>query len=80
MPLEEGSSKAVVSKNISEMVASGHPQKQAVAAALSKAGDAPGAMLGSELGSGTATPETNLPVAVTVAESLNVGKKYGNSW
>lgn len=76
MPLEEGSSKAVVSKNISEMVASGHPQKQAVAAALSKAGDAPGAMLGAE----TATPETNLPVAVTVAESLNVGKKYGNSW
>ena len=37
MPLETGSSKEVVSHNISEMVHSGHPQKQAVAAALSEA-------------------------------------------
>jgi hypothetical protein len=35
MPLERSSSKAAVSRNISEMVRSGHPQKQAVAAALS---------------------------------------------
>jgi hypothetical protein len=34
MPLNSGSSKATVSHNISEMVSSGHPQKQAVAAAL----------------------------------------------
>jgi hypothetical protein len=37
MPLNEGSSKEVISENISEMVEAGHPQKQAVAAALSKA-------------------------------------------
>ena len=34
MPLKPGKSKAVVSENIKEMVAAGHPQKQAVAAAL----------------------------------------------
>lgn len=37
MPLKPGSSKTVVSGNIREMVKSGHPQKQAVAAALSNA-------------------------------------------
>jgi hypothetical protein len=37
MPLKSGKSKAVISKNIKEMVASGHPQKQAIAAALNKA-------------------------------------------
>lgn len=34
MPLEHGSSKSVVSRNISEMVHAGHPQNQAVAAAM----------------------------------------------
>lgn len=34
MPLTPGKSKAVIGKNIAEMKASGHPQKQAVAAAL----------------------------------------------
>ena len=38
MPLMQGKSKAVVGKNIKEMMASGHPQKQAVAAAMQKAG------------------------------------------
>lgn len=37
MPLMRGSSKKVISSNISEMQKSGHPHKQAVAAALSEA-------------------------------------------
>jgi len=37
MPLKPGKSRAVISSNIREMVAAGHPQRQAVAAALSKA-------------------------------------------
>lgn len=37
MPLKPGKSNKVVSNNIKEMVAAGHPQKQAVAAALSNA-------------------------------------------
>jgi len=38
MPLKKGSSKKVISENIKEMMASGHPQKQAVAASLRSAG------------------------------------------
>ena len=37
MPLEKGKSKKVISKNIAEMRASGHPENQAIAAALSQA-------------------------------------------
>lgn len=37
MPLKKGKSKAIISENIREMMASGHPQKQAVAASLSEA-------------------------------------------
>lgn len=37
MPLSPGSSREVVSRNIKEMVASGYPQRQAVAASLSNA-------------------------------------------
>jgi hypothetical protein len=38
MPLTKGKSKAVISKNIAEMISSGHPKDQAVAAAYNEAG------------------------------------------
>lgn len=37
MPLKKGKSKKVISQNIREMMHSGYPQKQAVAASLSQA-------------------------------------------
>ena len=37
MPLKKGKSKKVIGENIKEMEASGHPAKQAIAAALSSA-------------------------------------------
>lgn len=42
MPLKAGKSDRVVSANISELVHSGRPQKQAVAIAMSKAGKSRG--------------------------------------
>ena len=36
-PLKKGKSKATISSNISEMVKSGYPQKQAIAASLNQA-------------------------------------------
>ena len=37
MPLHKGKSRKVISENIQEMEESGHPHKQAIAAALSEA-------------------------------------------
>jgi hypothetical protein len=37
MPLKKGKSKKVIGKNISEMIESGHPRAQAIAAALNTA-------------------------------------------
>lgn len=42
MPLKKGSSRAVIGENIKEMEASGHPRKQAIAAALNNAGKSKG--------------------------------------
>lgn len=38
MPLKEGSSNETVSENIKEMMHSGHPQNQAIAASMKEAG------------------------------------------
>jgi hypothetical protein len=37
MPLKKGTSRKVIGENIKEMEASGHPPKQAIAAALNNA-------------------------------------------
>jgi len=38
MPLKRGSSKAIISANIRELIHSGHSQKQAIAIAMKTAG------------------------------------------
>ena len=55
MPLFKGKSQKVISKNISELVHSGRPQKQSIAIAMSKAGLSKGQKKSAK-GSGTFTP------------------------
>lgn len=65
MPLEPGKSRATVSHNIREMVESGHPQKQAVAAALSNARRHPRSdegMMTPTVRAAPAVPAANHPV------------------
>lgn len=38
MPLKKGSSQSTISENIAEMIRSGHPRNQAIAAAMRSAG------------------------------------------
>jgi hypothetical protein len=42
MPLKKGKSQKVISQNIREMMHAGHPQKQAIAAAMHQAGKSRG--------------------------------------
>lgn len=42
MPLKKGKSQKVISSNIREMMHAGHPQKQAIAAAMNQAGKSRG--------------------------------------
>jgi hypothetical protein len=61
MPLKRGSSRSTISQNIREMIASGHPQSQAVAAALRQSrqkasGGAVGPMLGDHDGRADTRP------------------------
>ncbi len=45
MPLKSGKSRKTISNNIKEMMEAGHPQNQAVAAALDKAGKSKNALM-----------------------------------
>ena len=63
MPLEPGSSKSVISENIAEMVHSGHPQKQAVAAAMNNAGKSNHTEPGADMTQPVAFTEVTGPTA-----------------
>lgn len=81
MPLEKGSSREVVSRNISEMVHSGHPQKQAVAAALRNAREGDnGTIIGSDDKALDASIQSVGPAAMTLAEINKRADTYWHQW
>lgn len=65
MPLAHGNSRSVISRNISEMVHAGHPQRQAVAAALRTADKY------AKRAAGGSAPPPTVPTYATAAPNVN---------
>lgn len=81
MPLEKGSSREVVSRNISEMVKHGHPQKQAVAASLRNAREGDnGTVVGCDESALDASIQNVGPAAMTAAEINKKADSYWKQW
>ena len=79
MPLKPGDDEETVSENIREMIKAGHPQKQAVAAAMNKARDElPAPPQGTETGNLQA-PTPMGPQTETAPSGLTAGIRTGQT-